>query len=128
VRVVSAGRYNATVKRLLAFVPCIALIGWRLLGPPGRVKMKFRINSLGSGFENSFDLFGIQYEIWLVASILIPTIWVIRAATRKTLRAGYCLKCGYDLRATPDRCPECGTTPDVGRSAPPRHTPADGSG
>jgi hypothetical protein len=60
---------------------------------------------------------------WLltaVVNVLIGAVGVrliFRADARDRRRkAGLCLRCGYDLRASPAACPECGAV-RVGRSA-----------
>jgi hypothetical protein len=47
----------------------------------------------------------------LVVTAILPTLAIAAFAVRRRRfrrRPGYCVSCGYDLRASPDRCPECG--------------------
>ena len=69
-------------------------------------------------------LFGFGYgrhngELWIKTPLWFPTLLtaILPALVvwRRTSHAGrrrgasrVCTACGYDLRATPDRCPECG--------------------
>jgi hypothetical protein len=46
----------------------------------------------------------------LVLIVLLIRFWKARLADRREL-IGLCRSCGYDMRATPGRCPECGTVP-----------------
>ena len=57
---------------------------------------------------------------WFLAVItaILPAIFLWRVyRNRREIRAGLCASCGYDLRATPDRCPECGTIPTKAKAA-----------
>ena len=58
------------------------------------------------GARHDHDV-GLPYWLLLLLFAAAPTIRAARA-WRGPLK-GVCATCGYDLRATPDRCPECGT-------------------
>src|SRR6185436_16456255 len=55
----------------------------------------------------------IPYWPLAVLSGILPLMWLrwkVRAWSRH--QQGHCPACGYDLRATPERCPECGAIPE----------------
>ena len=59
----------------------------------------------------SIEVWRVQVRPWLlpIPPAILPAIWLYGFRRRRSrARQGRCLKCGYDLRASRERCPECG--------------------
>ena len=61
-------------------------------------------------------VFALMLSIPLAARLSVM-LWKGRRSSRES---AICPTCGYDLRATPDRCPECGAEPSIKEAHPAR--------
>jgi len=53
------------------------------------------------------------WSLLILCSALPASRWLVRHRRRSRARHRLCESCGYDLRATPGRCPECGTVAEA---------------
>ncbi len=87
------------IRKTLTFLSLVGLLASVTMGIVS-------LPLLGTLFEPPLVLW-----LWLAALVFGLVFWVVGTPfhrRRKRKKLGLCLKCGYDLRGSKDRCPECG--------------------
>jgi hypothetical protein len=66
--------------------------------------------------------FPVAYPVLLLAAVPAAA-WGSRRRAKRRVDLRWCARCGYDLRAMPLRCPECGEVPASAKRSPPVRAP-----
>jgi hypothetical protein len=85
----------------------------------GGTLTEFGLHQYRKGVYTQQDC-GLPHWSLVSAFAVLPAIFAFRQVRavrrrRRRSRLGLCPACGYDLRATPERCPECGRQGDKAR-------------
>ena len=93
--------HDPVIRRLFFSEDVVGGVGsgriWLLRQPVGNVPTEL--------------LFATHIPFLVAGAAVLPSLWALLWWRRRPLRRqGACPTCGYDLRASTTRCPECGTS------------------
>jgi hypothetical protein len=83
---------------------------WRLLGVDWKTEQSRTAFAYYTVYEVVFPYWMPAALLALLPAVRLGSLWHKRRREARSARA-LCGSCGYDLRATPGRCPECGAVP-----------------
>ena len=101
------GPYNLSVP-VASIGGAFRRIGW------GHGRLGFYVSHTNYLGRREYQI-AAAVPLWpLAVGAALLLLWTRRMQKRpRRVKPGYCAICGYDLRATPERCPECGAIPKM---------------